>query len=398
MVKIISLERISLDFLIFYKETSSIPIHAVFMLFDLGRIEISIEPYKIATLMDIASYMSIKSTAHVLEVIRPKFKILTDQRYEYIAQKCGLNNEERKALREIQKLIVKEHLEFMGYVLKYLAIVRNSVDPETAKVMVMNIYCQNSELYEMVFGPKVPESIKLKKEQILGLISLKKSEPKPEPKQEQPIQKGEPMFLENLNKDPKIIIFNKIHLHMRAQFRFQLNIFRMKTNQIENSFVLDGFTLDVLKPVGTLKGKIMISINKLFLNYNKSLYQSNVKAKPTIFDNLQNKKLDKSVAEANVENIFELQTTTIEFEANLQQNQKFNNIYLLYGNIKIGLIKLNYMPEVLRKSLINFIVLSKLHSKSFNEEAIERKRKRNLKIVQNTDKRAAIVNISTIPS
>lgn len=54
---IFNLAKMSFDIIIFYKETSKIPIHAVFFYFDFEGIESNIEVIKMAVLFDILCYL-----------------------------------------------------------------------------------------------------------------------------------------------------------------------------------------------------------------------------------------------------------------------------------------------------------------------------------------------------
>jgi len=392
--RVISLERISFDIVLFYKETSNIPIHAVFLLFDLGKIEFNLECYKITTLLDVLSYFQTKTIAKSFEIIRPKFKILTPARFDFIADKLKLGADQRSYLADIRRLTVREYLDQINYIHKYQALLKNSVDPELARLIVLNKFCQESRLYRLLFGPRVPDSLKLQPEHIVELLKVKQPIVKPE---SPPIDPNKP--LESLNKHPAVLILNKIHIHFRVQFKFQLNVYALNTSTVENSLIVDTFTLDLLKPVGNLKGKTFISMNKIVLNYNKALFASTSKSKPAIFNNLGKSKLDKSFTQANVENMFEIKSTSLTFEVNLQESISFAKIYLLYGDLKFGAVCFNYMPEILKSFLMNLIVFSKFQEKSFHSSAISKTQKRNIKVIQSNDNNksnATVLNISKL--
>lgn len=392
--KVVSLERISFDIIIFYKDSATIPVHAVFLLFDLGKIEFNLEAYKMSTLFDVVSYFQTKTIAKSFEIIRPKFKILTQARFDFIASKLKLSSDQRSYLADIRRLVVREYLDQINYILKYKAMLKNNVDPELGRLLILNKFCQESRMYRLLFGPKVPDSLKLQPEHIIELFKVKKPADKPVTP---PIDPNKP--LESLNKHPAVLILNKIHFHVRVQLQLQLNIYALNTSTIENSFIIDTFTLDLLKPNGNLKGKIFVSMNKIALTYNKALFASTSKPKPAIFNNLGKSKLDKSFTQNNVDNMFEIKSTSLTFEVNLQESINFSKIYLLYGDLKFGTICLNYMPEILKSFLMNLIVFSKLQDKSFHSTTIANVQKRNMKIVQTISenkKEITVINISKL--
>lgn len=381
--RIFSLDRISFDVILFYKETSLIPVHAAFLLFDMGKIEVNLEAYKLSTFFDVLSYFGMKTQARSFDIIKPKFRPLTPQRFEYVAARLRLTQEQRGHLAQLRKMIAREYFTQMGYMIQYSAIVSSGLDPELARLMVLNKFCQESRVYRLLFGPRLPESLKLRPQHYIELMKRKqakpektKAEPKPDPAKDKPI--------ESLSKDPKVKIINKIHIHLRVQCRLQVNFYRLNDINVENALVLDTMTMDVFKPVGHLKGKAAISINRLYLDYKKGLFAVPAKPKQSIFDNLEKSRLNASFNAPNTDVLFELRGTSLSVEINLQETKDLRKIYLIYGDVKVGLISFNYMPEVLRSFLQNLIILSKLQAKSFHNQAIEGSRKRNFKVVRTT--------------
>jgi hypothetical protein len=71
-----NMSQVVCDFIIFYKKTMKIPIHAIFMFFDFGNITSKIEIHKMAILMDVVSHFQMMALSKQFELIRPKFRIL----------------------------------------------------------------------------------------------------------------------------------------------------------------------------------------------------------------------------------------------------------------------------------------------------------------------------------
>lgn len=401
--RILSLERMSFDIIMFYKETSLIPVHAVFMLLDFSKIEINLEAYKISTLFDILSYFKMKSMTRSFNIIRPKFKVPTAQKIRLIMTKLKLPQDQLKYLQSLRRLIIREYFAEVSYILHYESLLKNEVDPEIARLIILNKFCQESTVYHLIFGKRVPESLKLRPVHYTNLMKNKiKKVEAPEPEQVKVPENAPP--IESFNKNPTVKILSKIHIHFRIQLKFHLNLYSLQTTTIENSLVLDTLTIDIVKPVAHLKGKAFLSINKLFFNYNKTLFANTSQLKHAIFENTSKTKLDKSFGQINTENLFGLNTTKLSFEVNVQESPNLRKIYLLYSDILLGMLMINYQPEVFKRLCMNLIVFKKLFAKSFNISAVEKGQKRNIKIINSTQEdfrnqpNQVIINTSPISS
>jgi hypothetical protein len=380
--RLVSLERISLDLILFYKETSLIPVHAGFLLFDLGRIEVNLEAFKVSTFFDIMSYFKTMTAARSFDLIKPKFRPLTPQRLEYVASRLRLNSEKRALLFKIKKMIAREYIAQMFYMIHYQAIVNTGIDPEVARLIILNKFCQESPIYRLIFGPRVPESLKLKElhfTQLRGKTKPTKTIP------DEPKHLPQSQAIEGLSENKMVKILNKIHFHLRVQTRVHINFFKLGSSSIENSLVLDTMTLDLFKPVGHLKGKLAVSINRVYLNYNRKLFVGPAKLKQSIFDNLGRPQPNQSMMTHANDVLFELRSTSLGVEVNLQEAIDHRNIYLVYSDLKLGLVAFNYHPEVLRSFLVNLMMFSKLQEKAFHSTAIGKSGRRNIRVVRARD-------------
>lgn len=396
--RLLALDRISLDLVLFYKETSLIPVHAAFLLFDLGRVELNLEAYKVSTFFDILSYFQTKTAARSFDIIKPKFRPLTPQRFEAVAARLRLSADQRTLLAGLRKIIAREYYQQMLHLLHYQSVVASGVDPEVARLMILNQYCHTSRLYRLLFGPRIPDSLKLRAGHFTQLRGHTKptkvtpDEPKPFPP-----SKG----VESLNDSQAIKILNKVHVHLRLQTRVQLNLYRLGSPSVENALVLDSATVDLFKPVGHLKGKFAVSLNRIYLDFNKRLFAGPAKPKQAIFDNLGKSQLDRSVVAPGQDVLFELRSTSMAVEVNLQESVDKKTIYLVYVDLKAGLLAFNYHPEVFRSLLVNLLMFSKLQEKSFHAAAVREGRKRAVQVVrahENQSDRAVLINPSLIGS
>lgn len=230
--KIFGIDRISFDIVLFYKESSLIPVHAAFLLFDCGKLEANIEAYKISTFLDVLNYFNTRTLGKSFDILKPKFLPLTPQRFDAIASRLRLDANGRAQLAQLRKIIVREYFSQMFYLIQYQGIVGSGVNPELARLIVLNRYCQESKTYKLLFGPRVPESLKLQPEHWVELMSAKKTKPKKEetPAPTEKDLKDRP--LESLSRNPKVMIVNKIHFHLRVQVRLQVNFFRLNSTSL----------------------------------------------------------------------------------------------------------------------------------------------------------------------
>lgn len=108
---VFNLTKLSFDIIIFYKETSKIPIHAVFFYFDFEGIESNIEVIRMAVLFDILNYFQTILQSRDIDIIKPKFPYLTKQRLEYVTQRLKLNIDQKESLIPIQRIIIRDYLD-----------------------------------------------------------------------------------------------------------------------------------------------------------------------------------------------------------------------------------------------------------------------------------------------
>lgn len=361
---VFTLTRVACDLIIFYKETSKIPIHGIFLFFDMGNINFKIEIHKMAILMDVASHFQTMAIAKQFELVKPKFKILTPAAFDQMALRLKLSYEHKGYLKAINRIVIKEYLSELLYISRYNELIRDKISPEEAKTIVLTNFCKESRIYKLVFGDQIPEML-MAEGQKVKLNAEAKNEPKKAPEILKPPTEV-PVDTKNLKDNEMVLILGKIHMHVRLQLNLMINIFSPKTIITENSLVVDGLIIDVLKPVGHLKTKLHLTLNKLAMSYNRTLFKSIAKSKMAIFDNIQAQRLDRSVAVENSENLLELKPTSLSFEFNLEEGRNNKTIYMIYSTIKIGQMIYNYVPIVFKSFARNLIRLSHFHSRSFN--------------------------------
>lgn len=77
---------------------------------------------------------------------------------------------------------------------------------------------------------------------------------------------------QSLMNNNAVQIANKIHVHIRFQLNFLLNFIDKQTNVKESCFKIDHLIIDVLKPVGQLKSRALMSFNGINFNYNLTVF------------------------------------------------------------------------------------------------------------------------------
>lgn len=90
----------------------------------------------------------------------------------------------------------------------------------------------------------------------------------------------------SLMEDSNVQIANKIHVHLRIQLNFALNLLDKQTNVKESCFRVENLVVDFLKPVGQLKTRALMSFNGINFNYNASAFQQQKRTIMSIFSNL----------------------------------------------------------------------------------------------------------------
>lgn len=75
---IISLTKINTDIILFYKETSQIPVHAAFFNIDLSEIDLNFEMNKVEVLMDVLAYFENITLSKELNLVKSTFKIMNE--------------------------------------------------------------------------------------------------------------------------------------------------------------------------------------------------------------------------------------------------------------------------------------------------------------------------------
>ena len=71
------MNKTTIDIIIFYKDTSKIPINAVFFNVDLTRIDLNLEIQKMELFLDLLAYFNNASLMRKIETISPKFKVMS---------------------------------------------------------------------------------------------------------------------------------------------------------------------------------------------------------------------------------------------------------------------------------------------------------------------------------
>lgn len=366
---VFSLTRVALDLIIFYKETSKIPIHGVFLFFDLGNINSKLEIHKSAILMDVASHFQTMALAKQFDLVRPKFRVLTPVTFEAMATRLKLSYDQKGYLRLVNKLVIKEYLSELVYLLRYNELLRLKIKPDEARTIVLTTFCRDSNIYKLIFGDQIPEMLKAEGAKVKLTSSATDPKQKTEPLLKPPTEV--PVDTKSLKDNETVLILGKIHLHLRLQLNIMISIFSPKTMVTENNLIVDGLIIDVLKPVGHLKTKMILTLNKLSMSYNKALFRPISKAKVAIFNNIQSNRLDRSMAVENSENLLELKPTSMSFEFNLEEGKNLKMITMIYASIKIGQLIYNYVPVVFKSFAGNLIKLSQFYDRSFNTKVFK---------------------------
>ena len=374
---IIQVSRISVDMIIFYKETSKVPVHGVFVLCDCGNIVVNVEAYKMAVLMDVVAHFQTLALSRKFDLVKPKFRILTHSRFESIAAKLKLTTEQRSHLRKINRYVIHDYLNELFYIIRYEALISDGADPEMARILVLLEYCKLSKVYTLIFGDQVPDLLRTELERQKNAA---KAKPKPTgavlkegTPNNMPHPTDAPAEKKSLKESQMVLILNKIHVHVRVQVNFSLNLLSQKTNTRENALIVESFVVDALKPVGQVKGKMILSFNRISMVYNKGLFVPVSKPKMSIFDNLQSSNANRNqsmIATESADNLLEMRSSSFAFEFTLEEARNLRQIYIVYSTIKVGQMVYNYVPVVFASFAQNILALTKFHGKSFNTKVI----------------------------
>lgn len=365
---LLSLNKISGDFIIFYKESSKVPIHGVFVNFEFLNLDLNLEINKFEIILELMSYFNNYGMAKKFDMIKPKFKVLTNNEYNKLCLKLKLNLEQKKNLKRLNRWVIKEYLMVIIYLNRYGKLLSEKIKPEHAKILILKDFVKESLLYKIIFGDKYPKYFNdYTHEQLIGESDREPVEKK---------KKKEKTADEILN-DPTTKLLNKIHIHFRIQINLKVNILSSRNHLPENVLQIKDLTLDVFNPVANLKVKILLTLSKLILTADKEQYPTTKKGKMGIFGNNRGNRTNYSSImnfdDSNSILCFSNLQANVDVTLKAGKDGKF--VYIVYSDNVIGAFNYNYFPNIFRKLVTKFIKLKKVQDQNSRTKFVKGKSK-----------------------
>ena len=319
-----------LDFILFYKEGSLVPIHAAFLFLNLGKINIKLESEKLSIILDVLFHIKTYSIVRNLDPVLTKFSFMTKDQLNKLASELGLVPNEKTALKKLNRIIFVEQLKTVIHLQRFNKLLKLGYDPQTAQLIVFRYYCLESQLYSLIFGEQLPELLKTE-------LSSPKTNKKPE-------QGGDlDSTLKAFLKNDTSMIINKVHFHFRFHFDLIRDIIKKGAGIPENTLNIRNFSVDVFKPVGPLKVKVKLIFDKIgFSNYHK-IASSTVSTSRSIFGKPSE---NKSQSSNSIEQVFEWAQTSLLVNFSLQEDQHSRLVYIFGVESIIGKVVIIYLSLI----------------------------------------------------
>lgn len=345
---IFTLSKISSDIIMFYLPEAKFPINALFINFDSGESIISFERTRIGILLDIAGYFKNTNFASNLIFLKPRLRPITRRKQIYYAERFGANSPaEQQALTYVCKVIAKEYFAQQKYFNRYQSLMTEGVKAADAKMLVLQNYCTESSLYALLYGRKLPQQLQnLNENEILQKTKLQPvAQPVVVPQSNQQIPTGPvpgpaPPAVP-ITRLPAVKMLNMFHIHFRFATNFYLNLLRSRTYEREFSIILRDMIFDLMKPVGSLKFRVMVNILAFVINFERKFYRINNYTRDGIFGSNAN-------TPQFSDNIIELQPTSVVLNAQVQDGIQNKAIFLIDSTIRTGSFIINIYPDVMK--------------------------------------------------
>jgi hypothetical protein len=356
---LLSVNKINSDVLVFYRENAQVPIHGLFLNFDFTTIDFNLELSKMELLLELKSYVEKGKQANRFELLKPRFKILTSGEYNKLCTKMKLNLEEKKNLKQLNTWVIREYFKFVVYLSRYESYIAQKIPPQDAYLLVLKEFVNESKIYKTIFGDSYPRYF-----QEVDLDKLRNNV-----KEVKVEKKENVMEPEELMKDTKITILNKIHIHFRFLVNLKLNILNTRTNLPENVLEINGFVIDVFKPVANLKIKAIVKLNRLSLTADKELYPKTKKQKMGIFgmfNQRENKTSTSIINNDEKDAILNFSNLMLSFDISVKLGKNNKFLYMIYSENVIGALTYNYFPNIFKKLIIKLIRLKQMNEKTLS--------------------------------
>ncbi len=365
---ILSINKLSGDFIIFYKETSKVPIHGVFLFYNCSEFNVNFELSKTEILLDIAAYFKNRKSSEIFSVARPKFKILNEKRRKTIGQKLGLNMEQMILLKELNRVVIREYMKEVIYLYRYSELLSEGTKSEKAKNLVLRTFIKESKIYYLFFGEKTPKIVDRFSENSNTQID-----------NEKPKTKKSSDFVIDLSKNKAVTVLNKIHIHFRFQISMKFNILSSVNNLPESTLYIKGAILDILNPVANLRVKLMIHLNELSLRVNQEQYPIIQKSKLGIFG--RNHVGTKQRSIINSDNyILSFRKFKASIDVHLKQARGDKIVIMIYSDNQMGSLDYHYYPVIFRDLAKKFVKIQQVLHKNFKTDFIKINKKNMKKL------------------
>lgn len=361
---LLTLKKITADVVMFYNDSSKIPVNAVFLLFDLSEVIFNAEINKLSTVFDVLAFFKNISTVKQIALVKPKFKILTPKTFNAACKRLKLNQEQTGLLSQFNKYVIREYIQESLHLIRYSAYISEGIDNDLARLLVIKSYCDQSRIYKLIFGDTYPEfinkEIELRQKSMNDIKADKELQTKAD-KINDANKKLESK--ERISDDPTALILKRIHIHMRIQFNAKLHILSENTLTPEHSMQINSVTLDVLNPAAHLRAKVHFTIASIIFNFSKEVYPIVKKSKMGIFASQKgNSRIELDNTSSNT---LELKSLAISAEISVDQNKDGENVYFIYMNSQVGPIICNYMPNVFKNLSETLIQMNWAFSRNF---------------------------------
>ena len=360
-----AINKMTVDFIIFYKESSKVPIHGVFINFDLASVDFNLEIKKFDEILELLSYFNNFKMAIQFEMIKPKFRVLTSKEYQKMCSKLKLNLEQKKNLKKLNRWVIREYLMEVIYLHRYGKLQSERIKPEHAKILVLKDFVKNSNLYKIIFGENYPKYFNdYTHTELIG-------ESDRAPKE---LRKKKKQNADEVMNNPTVKLLNKIHLHFRFKLNLKVNILNSKTHLPENVLQIKELYLDVFNPVANLKVKILLQLTKLILTADKNQYPtSQKKGKMGIFGNQRGNRTQYSSLmnfdDSNSILCFSNLKMNIDFTVKAGKDGKF--VYIIYSDNVIGAFNYNYFPKIFRNLVGKLMTMKKIQENNFQTKFVK---------------------------
>lgn len=356
------LKKVSGDLIMFYKDSSKIPINAIFFLFDLSEVLLNTEINKLAILFDVLAFFKNISTIKKISVVKPKFRILTPSNFDDTCKRLKLNAEQSDLLMQFNRYVIKEYIYESLYLNRFSAYKSEGIDEDLARLLVIKSYCEQSKIYRLIFGNTYPDFINEEIEERQSDMNNTKLEMGKF--KQNGIPNNQLKEKERINESYTSHLLKRIHLHVRSQFNVKLNILSENTLTPEHSMRLNSIIVDVLNPAAHLRAKIHFNISTIIFNFSREIYPITKQSKMGIFAPQKDRShIDASSISSNT---MELKNLSISADLSVDVNKEGDSVYFIYIHSQIGPIICNYMPIVFKGLAKTLIQMNWAFSRNFN--------------------------------